>query len=234
MKSRYKKLISVACCLTVVFSFALSAAADEADEKQTVDLSNVYELAYENNANAKIADLNLKAFYEGLEDLQDSIDAAWAMMEMPGEVGEYGSQLLAQLIPLQVSREGRQSTELGIESAKKQAALGGQSMLVAYYGLLAQQDGLAASGQKLARSLSSAEVMFSLGMVTADNVNELERSQEQLEATMQQLSNATATLRSNLALYIGEKEDTMEISAFEGTSGKRRIRYSPRSITTRT
>jgi outer membrane protein TolC len=142
------------------------------------------------------------------------------MAGMPGDAGEAGSQLLRQLMPLQVSSESRQSTELGIESAKKQVALGGQSMLVAYYGLLAQKDGLEASGKKLERSLSTAEVMLSLGMMTEDSVNELERSRQQLEATIQQLQNTTVTLRSRLALYIGEKDDTMEITVFGGIPGE--------------
>jgi outer membrane protein TolC len=221
MKNHFKKLISAACCLAMVFSLVSAAAAEEdTPEKQTVDLSNIYELAFENNANAKIADLNLKAFYDGLEDLQDSLDAAWAMAGMPGEAGAYGSQLLRQLMPMQVSSESRQSTELGIESAKKQVALGGQSLLVAYYGLLAQKDGLEASKQPLDRGLSSAKVMLSLGMVTEDSVSELERSRQQLDAALQQLENAAVTLQSKLALYVGKKEDVMEIAAFGGIPGK--------------
>jgi hypothetical protein len=73
MKNGIKRAVSLTICLVLALGPATgTAGAASAQEPVTVSLDNIYALAYENNPNIKITDLNLEALYDGIEQMEDA------------------------------------------------------------------------------------------------------------------------------------------------------------------
>lgn len=217
-----RSALLVLCLILGCGSLTGALAADTAAAQTTVSLDNVYELAYKNNVSAKIAQLNLQQLYDGIEDMQDALDAAWSLSHSGSpEYAQYGSNLLKTLMPNQISSETKRSTELSVESAKKQIGYGGQSMLIACYSLEAQYGKLGTTAETLARGLASTRKMQQLGMATADTVKSLEQSQKTLASSMTAVQNSIAALKTKLSLYIGVDEAQLVIAPFAGFTSQK-------------
>lgn len=224
MKKRIKQSIAAIVALCVVTSLGISAAAaDTAEEtKISVNLDSVYDLAYAGNIDSEIADLSLKNFYAELDDLEDQIDGAWALMTSADPVSQmYGSIMMDSLMPKQVSSAGKESTELSAELSKKQIALGGRSMLMAYYNAQLQYEQLRVEADKASGDADAARVMASLGLKTELEVQSLEQSLDKLNHSIEAIEDSISKLKTQIALYINVDESELLIDSFEGISAEK-------------
>ncbi len=222
MKKPIQKSISIAlslCLAATLFSVPSHAEDGEETAPVSVNMDSVYELSYSGNINSKIAVKKMEAFYHDIRELEDSIHSAWELVGSSDPMTKlYGNLTLQTLIPKQVSDEGKESAELSSELTKRQVALGGRSMLTAYYSTQLQLALLTSESERLARETAALGKMSELGLRTELEANTLAQSLDKLKSSVKTIEDSLSRLKTQLAIYIGASEQDMTIEAFQGCS----------------
>lgn len=223
MKSFLKKSASIALSLCLAFSLATLAFAQSEDDAETeketpvITLDTVYDLAYSGNIDAKIADKRLEAFYKDVKDLDDKLESAWDSMSGGDPYSQIGgSMAVSSLASQQVSAEGKKMTQLSSELSKRQVALGGRSMLIAYYNAECKSEIISAEIGRITKEVEAAKKMSSLGFKTGLDVKSAEQSLGKLKSSQKELQDGISKLKTSLAVYLGISESKLSIGDFTG------------------
>ncbi len=223
MKKNFNKTLSLllAMCL-FAFIFTPAAFAEDSEDSSApksvlLNLDSVYTLGYEGGVDSKIANQQLQVFYDALDKLNDKMDAAAALAGSPDPFSKLaGTITMNSLIPNQITSENKKAYELSVELSKRQVALGGRTMLIAYLNAQYQYDQLRLDADRLERETATHKIMTELGMKTGLEQKTLEQSLGKLKSSLSVIGDGVSSLKAQLAVFLDIYEPLMQIEPFKG------------------
>lgn len=230
MKKALKRVITLmlAVCLSASL-LAPAALADDGDEAElndapkitSLNLDNIYSIAYDGCVDAKIANQKLQIFYDEMDKLNDQIDAATALAGSSDPFKKLtGTLTFSSLVPNQITGEDKKIYELSVELSKRQIALGGRSMLIAFLNAQYQYEQLRLDLDRMKRDAATMKKMAELGMKSGLEQRTLEQSVSKLENSLNVIGDGVSKLKTQLAVYLDISSNLMEIEEFKGYTSK--------------